>query len=85
MIDGTERSVVFASRALTKSERKYSQIDKEAFGIVWSGKQLYTYLFGKSFTLVTDHHPLTSIFSPNKGIPLLHTNFSPYSFFLPEK
>ena len=70
MTDGTERSVLFASRALTKSERNYVQIAKEAFGIVWSGKQLYTYLFGRSFTLVTDHHPLTSIFSPNKGIPI---------------
>ena len=65
----TERPVVFASLALTKSERNYAQIDKEAFGIVWSRKQLYTYLFGRSFTLVTDLHPLTSMFSPNKGIP----------------
>jgi hypothetical protein len=70
MTNRTERPVVFASRALTKSERNYAQIDKEAFGIVWSEKQLYTYLFGRSFTTVTDHHPLTSIFSPDKGIPV---------------
>ena len=36
----TERPVEFASLALTKSERNYVQIDKEAFGIVWSGKHL---------------------------------------------
>ena len=66
----TERPVVFALLALTKSERNYAQIDKGAFGIVWSGKQLYTYLFGRLFTLLTDHHPLTSMVSPNKGIPV---------------
>jgi hypothetical protein len=54
MTNGTERPVVFASLALTKSERNYSQIDKEAFG-----KQSYTCLFGRSFTLVTDLNPLT--------------------------
>ena len=34
MPDGSERPVAFASQSLTKTERKYTQIDKEAFSIV---------------------------------------------------
>lgn len=31
--DGTEKPLVFASRSLTQTERKYSHIDKEAVGM----------------------------------------------------
>ena len=69
MPNGSERPVAFASRSLTKTERKYAQIDKEALSIVWSVKRFHVDLYGRLFTLITDHKPPTAIFHPEKGIP----------------
>ncbi|GFS41342.1 transposon Tf2-9 polyprotein [Trichonephila inaurata madagascariensis] len=38
--DGSERPIAFASRTLSGSEQKYSQIDKEALVISWESFQL---------------------------------------------
>lgn len=71
--DGTERPIAFASRTLSNSEKKYSQIDKEATAIYWGVKKFFHYCYGRKFILVTDHKPLTSIFHPQQTLPALST------------
>lgn len=69
--NGDERPITFASRTLSSIEQRYSQIDKEALSIMFGVKRFFEFLYGRRFTLVTDHKPLVSIFAPDKSIPAL--------------
>lgn len=65
------KPVAFISRALSKSEKNYSTIEKEALAIVFCVTKLKQYLLGNYFVLQTDHKPLITIFGENKGLPLM--------------
>ena len=72
--DGSERPVANASKTLTATQRKYSQIQKEALAIIFGLHKFHQFLYGRRFTLVTDHKPLIALFGPTKPIPSLAAN-----------
>ena len=69
--DGTEKPISYASRTLTPSKRKYSQLDKEALSIIFGIKHYHQYLYGHKFTILSDHKPLMHILSESKSTPAM--------------
>lgn len=67
----TERPIAFASRSLSKAEKGYSVIHKEALAIYWGVKKFSQYLIGRRFILASDHKPLLAFFGEKKGIPVM--------------
>ncbi|KAG8174243.1 hypothetical protein JTE90_025808 [Oedothorax gibbosus] len=66
--DAGDRPIAFASRSLTKAEKNYSQLEREALALVFGVIRYRKFLLGRTFTLVTDHQPLVSLFSEKKPI-----------------
>ena len=57
------KPVAYASRAMSETKRRYSQIEKEALGIVWACEKFTDYIMGKRVQLQTDHKPLVLLLS----------------------
>ena len=60
-------TVAFASRFLNSNEERYSNNELELIGVVWSVEYFKYYLFGKSFTIITDHRALLSIMKEQRS------------------
>ena len=67
----------FASRALTSTEVKYAQIEKESLALTWGCERFCDYLIGKPFHMLTDHKPLVSLLGskPLDSLPLRVQHF----------
>ena len=57
-VDGEERMVAYASRALSRTEKKYCATRRVLLALVWAAQHFRPYLYGRNFTLRTDHHCL---------------------------
>lgn len=61
--DDTWKPVTYVSRALTPTECRYAQIEKEALALVWACERCSDYIIGKSIRAETDHKPLVPLLS----------------------
>ena len=69
--DEKDRPIAFASRSLAAAERNYSQLEKEGLAIVFGVKKFHQYLFGRHFTITSDHKPLQHLFKETSPTPPL--------------
>ena len=55
------KAVAYASRSLSNTEWRYSQIEKEALAIAWACEKFASYVLGKAIHLETDYKPLVPL------------------------
>ena len=82
--------IAYASRSLSAVESRYSQTEKEALSIVWAVEHFHIFLYGKEFTLITDHKPLEIIYGNSSSktsarIERWVLRLQPYTFLVKYK
>ena len=68
MDDGQEGPVANASCTLTAAEKNYSQLEKEALGVVFAVQKFHNYIYGRHFIIESDHRLLSYMLSNSKAI-----------------
>ncbi len=83
LVDEIHKPIVFASRTLNHVEQNYSTEEKKLLSIIWSIKQNCPYLFGHTFTVRTDHKPLTwllNVKDPNSHLVRWQITLQEYDY-----
>ena len=52
---------LYISRAMTSTETRYAQIEKEALALTWACERFVDYVIGLKFHIYTDHKPLVPL------------------------
>ena len=55
------KHVAFASKALTSAQANYSNIERECLAVVYGIQRFHNYLYGRPFTVISDHKPIEVI------------------------
>ena len=63
--NGNENIVAMASRALTDTESRYSNIERECLAVTFGLEKFEYYLLGRRVAVESDHSPLEQIFKKN--------------------
>ena len=59
--DGSQRLIAYPSRTLNVHDRKYAKPDREALAIIFAVNHFWLCLYGRHFTIQSDHRSLKYI------------------------
>ena len=59
--NGEGRPICYASRSLSKTEKRYAVVEKEALAVTWASEKFSDYVLGLPFVLEMDRKPLTAL------------------------
>ena len=82
---GDEKQIYYWSHKLSRSQCKWSVVEKEAFGINFALQKLDYYLHNAQFVIKTDHKPLKYLLEspmPNKKFQLWALSMAGYNCFI---
>lgn len=83
-----DKPIHYFSKTLGNAQIRYSTIEKELLAIVWAIENFRHYLYGREFLILTDHKPLTYLFSAKNINNRLHRwklNLMEYNFKIVHK
>jgi len=81
--NGIHLPVAYASRSFTKGESNKSTTEQELSAIHWAINHFKPYIYGRHFTVKTDHRPLTYLFSmvnPSSKLTRMRLDLEEYEF-----
>ena len=80
--NGKLHPVAFQSKKLQGAESRYATVEKECLATVWGIQKFERFLYGKRFTLETDHQPLKCLQRTPTNPRLIRwaLQLQPYSF-----